>query len=41
MLLTPCLFVYNNITEEVHPGYNELCCGEKRTGRFTVAEEEW
>lgn len=40
-VVTPCFFVCNNIIVEVHPGCNELCCGENRTGRFTVTEEEW
>lgn len=39
MLSIPFFFAYNNLTVEVHPGYNGLCCGGNRTGRFTGAEE--
>lgn len=39
ILSTPCFFSHNSITVEVHPGYNELCCSENRTGKFAAAKE--
>lgn len=39
MISIPFFFAYNNITVEVHPGYNGLCCGGNGTGRFIGAEE--